>query len=375
MDFKRLEHYIDSLEAKGFRACDIEVRYKGEKVFRHSMGYSDSEGTKPVSNTDFYWMYSMSKVITCTAAMRFVERGELNLDDPLYKYLPEFENMNVATENGLVPAKNKILIHHLFSMRAGFTYELWSPSLTKARANKDATTREIISSLANEPLLFEPGTDYNYSLAHDVLAAVLEVIAGKTYYEILKEELFEPLGMKEIGFAPTAAQLERFSTRYIYDNELYRCTPSPRDISECDYRLSNNYESGGAGLFCTLDEYMKLVEALSLGGTAKNGYKVLSIDTINLMRTNRQTEKETPKMKLGYGYGLGVRTMMDKKVSKSLSSIGEFGWDGAACSCCIIDPDKQIGVVFTTHIRNCGIYYGNVFPYLRNMVYKCLGFE
>ena len=373
MDFTRLEHYIDSLESIGFRACDIEVRYKGEKVFRHSMGYSDANGTKPVSNTDLYWMYSMTKVVTCTTAMRFVERGELGLDDELCKYLPEFTNMMVETENGLVPAKNKILINHLFSMRSGLTYELMSPSLKEARKNNNASTREIISAIAKEPLVFEPGTDYNYSLSHDVLAAVLEVIAGKTFHEILKEEIFEPLGMKDIGFMPNDEQLKRFSTRYVYDPNNFVCNPSPKDILECEYRLSDKFESGGAGLFCTLDEYMKLVEALSLGGTAKNGYKVLSMDSINIMRQNRQTEKEIPKMKPGYGYALGVRTMMDKKLGNSKSSIGEYGWDGAACSYCLIDPDKQIGVVYTTQMMNCGIHYSCVHPYMRNLIYMALG--
>lgn len=373
MDFTRLEHFIDSLETLDVPACDIAV-FKGHKeVFRHSSGFSDAACTKPVTKNDIHWLYSMSKVITCTAAMRLVERGKLSLDDEVAKYLPEFANVTVKDGDTVRPAKTKMLVWHLFSMRSGMDYDLWSPSLKAARENKNATTRELVRAMANDPLLFDPGADYKYSLSHDVLAAIIEVVSGKTFYQYLCDELFTPLGMKNIGFHPTAEQLKHFTQQYCYDDSSLR---SFKIDNNCAYMLSDVYESGGAGLFATLDEYAKVADALANFGTAANGYQVLKPETINLMRQNRQdTLCDSNWDKHGYGYGLGVRTLMNKDAARSNGPVGEFGWDGAAASYCLIDPDNSLCIVFTTQILGCRLLYGIAHPEIRNLTYRALGID
>ena len=373
MDFTKLKMFMDSLDAFDVRCMDVSVHKSHKEVFRYAIGTSDAEGKKPVTPDNLQWMYSMSKVITCTAVMRLVERGELGLDDKVSKYLPEYENMLVKRPDGkITPAENDLLIRHLFSMRSGMTYDLAMTGILKQKARGKISTRELVRGMAEEPLIFEPGTDYNYSLSHDVLAAVAEVITGKTFHEFLRDEIFIPLEipLDDIGFHPTEAQKKRFTQKYTYDMEMFRCIPTDMN---CAYRLSEEYESGGAGLFATLDAYMKIVDALSCKGIAENGYKVLSMESINRMRTNEQTEKETPKMKEGYGYGLGVRTMMDKKAGRSLGAVGEYGWDGAACSYTMIDPDNEIAVVLTLHICGFGMCYRTIHPKVRNLVYEGLG--
>lgn len=368
MDFTKLKYFIDSLEFLDVRACDILVKKDHKEVFRHSMGYSDLEKTKPVSKDDLYWVYSMTKVITVTAALRLVERGKLGLDDKVSDYLPEFADITVMDGDKVKKAEKAMLIRHLFSMQSGLDYDLDAPAIKEARERADATTREVVAAMAKKPLLFEPGERYQYSLSHDVLAAVVEVISGKTYHEYLKEEIFNPLGMTDIGFEPNEEQKTRFSQQYRYDQQTFTCNPIP---SVNSFKLSQKYESGGAGLFTSLDTYMKVIDALANKGTAESGYQLLKPETIELMRINQQ--KEGVYAKPGYGYGLGVRVMIDKERGRSLGPLGEFGWDGAACSYNLIDPDNGIAIVLTLHILNFSMCYDTVHTYIRNLVYQALG--
>ena len=369
MDFTRLKYYIDSLAANDLPYCDISVRLNREEVFRHSMGHIDAEGTKTPQPDTLQWIYSMSKVITCTAVLRLVEKGLLSLEDKVSKYLPEYEVQAVKCGVFAKKADNPILIKHIFSMRSGIDYD-WACIADKI-GDPNITTREFIKGLSRKVLCFEPGTDYTYGLGHDVLAAVAEVITGKKFRDYLNDEIFAPLGLKNIGFHPTEKQLnEQFAQAFVYDHERFRS--SPRDMN-CAFCFGDDYDSGGAGLFSSLDDYMEIADALSNGGVAKNGYRILNPETIDLMRTNLQTENSMGKMKPGYGYGLGVRTMVDRKVGRSLGPVGEFGWDGAALSYVLIDPENHVTVVFTTQLSNGGVFYHTTHPYLRNLVYDALG--
>ena len=127
--------------------------------------------TKPLTKSNTYWLYSASKVITCTALMQLVDKGSIGLDDPVSKYLPEYKEMMVKDGSSVRKAENAMTIRHLLTMQSGLNYDLMAPSIRKLLKEKDnkATTREIIGALANEPLDFEPGTRYQYSLSHDVL--------------------------------------------------------------------------------------------------------------------------------------------------------------------------------------------------------------
>ncbi len=358
MDFSSLKKYVDSLyDTYGIISCDIAVNYKHKQVFRYSVGEAQKENLQ--------WLYSMSKVITCTALMRIIERGELGLNDKVSDYLPEYADLYVRTKDGVKKAQNDLLIWHLFGMRSGMTYNLWSPDLKKARENENATTRELVAAMAKEPLLFEPGTAYNYSLSHDVLAAVAEVITGKTFHEFLKDEIFIPLGMTDIGFHPTEEDKKRFAKQYKYDFYRFKCNECPKT---CAYRLSEKYESGGAGLYATNDEYMKVLDALANGGKAENGYQLLKPETIDMLR--KQTMKNDEAFdKLGYRYAHGVRVMTNKEVGQSLSPLGEFGWDGAAGSYGLVDTENNISLVFTMNILGFGRCYSEIHPQLRNRAY------
>ncbi len=369
MDFTKLNNHLDGLAAFDVREYDLCVRQNGKEIFRKMDGFADAEATKPIGKDSLRWIYSMSKVITAVTILRLVERNLLSLDDEVAKYLPEYGELTVKCENGVRPARNRMLIWHLLSMQSGMNYDLTSPSLREARKDKNASTRELVRAMAKEPLEFEPGTGALYSLSHDVLAAIAEVVLNKPWHEILKEALFVPLGITEIGFHPTEEQKTRFTQQYEYDNGYHRC----RRISmENPFRLSERYESGGAGLFCGTDAYSALIDPLANGGVAANGYVVLKPETIDLMRRDHIVDKHW-FCKPGYGYGLGVRVLVDRDLAHTRTGDAEFGWDGAAASYNLIDPENHISIVFSTHIRGTELFNKAVSPQTCNLVYEGLG--
>lgn len=376
MNFEGLKKYIDALPTVyDVKSCDVSVRYKHKEVFRHSIGFSDLDCTKPTTPTDLQWVYSMTKVITTTAVMRLIIRGELQMNDKVSKYLPEYENLTVKTADGIKPATKPLLVWHLFAMRSGMNYNLSAPSIKEALANGKLSTRELVAAMAKEPLGFEPGDSYCYSLSHDVLAAVAEVVSGKSYYEFLCDELFIPLGMKDTGFKPTDEQKKRFTTMWLFDPKRFVCKPME---CKCVYNLSPEYESGGAGLFTTVDDYMKVIDALANGGIAENGYEVLSKEGIaKLTEVTSKDDEILGGGKHAYKYGHGVRVMVkpDFPGEESLSPVGEFGWDGAAAAYNLIDPINNIAIVFMTQTHSFGKSYVEIQPQIRNRVYMSLGLD
>ena len=180
--FFDLEKYLDSLLVKldvpGF---DCKITHKGKEVFRHGAGYADRENKKPITDKTQYFVYSCSKPIMAAAALHAFEEGYFILNEPIWHYLPEFRHMKVKDQNGgTVDTSRDITIQDLFTMGAGFNYDLKAPNVLEAvkRTGGKAPTREIIRSLSEAPLEFQPGELFGYSLCHDVLACLIEVATG-----------------------------------------------------------------------------------------------------------------------------------------------------------------------------------------------------
>ena len=267
-------------------------------------------------------------------------------------------------------AKNPILIKHLFTMSAGFDYALKDSAILEALAQGKTSTRELVGAFANKRLCFEPGTRFNYSLCHDVLGALIEVWSGEKFGEYMKKNIFRPLGMDNTFFgAPKDEErLSKMAARYIYDENRL-----PKRMSmECVYIFSEDYESGGAGLTSCPEDYAVFLDALACGGVSKDGKRILSPETVDLMRTNHmrgQQCEDFNSLKPGYGYGLGVRVHTDPSVSGSPSPLGEFGWDGAAGAFSLIDPEKKISLTYFQHIHN---WDGKIQSEIKNALYSCI---
>ena len=341
--FTKLTEKLDSFLDMHLPWYDCIVYHKGKCVYRHANGFLDLEKTMPVKGDEHYNIFSCSKVITCIAALMIYEKGLYNLNDKLSDYLPEFKEMYVKQEDGsLKKAENEITIKHLFTMTAGFSYDLCSPSmkLFKEETKELGTTREFCKYLAKEPLLFEPGEKYNYSLCHDVLAAVMEVITGIEFNQFCTENIFKPLGMNNTTYLLPEKDYEKVAPIY-----CYRANEEKLDIPASKipaYRLTLNHASGGAGCTSTVEDYIKFLEGVRT-------YKLIKKETIDLMTTNHLTKKQLsffPLGESGYGYGLGVRCPLNG------STKTDFGWGGAAGAHLAIDIENEITIFYAQHVTS-----------------------
>ncbi|MBR5783384.1 MAG: beta-lactamase family protein [Clostridia bacterium] len=372
MNFDDLTKYIRSLPDNQIPGIDLMVFHQGKEVYRCMNGTCDYLRRKSVSPDTRYYIYSMTKPITMTAVMQCVERGEIWLEDYVANYIPAFSDMKVLEKDGTVrPAKKKIKIKHLLSMTSGLDYRLDSPSRLEAMRDPMLTTEKFINAVAADPLRFEPGTKYKYSLSHDVAARVVEVVTGKTFGEYLQEHIFAPLGMNDTTFRETPAIRRNLAAQFRRDDVKDKIYP-------IDFRngfvVSQAYESGGAGLITSTEDYGKFVSAMSTA--FHDEHPILGQAAIELMRTPQVSDEilegEFSKFEQGYSYGLGVRTMKYPEKAGAKSPVGEFGWDGAAGSVSFIDPDNQIAMVYLIQVGRSKFSYFTLFPEVRDKIYDIL---
>ena len=323
----------------GVPGFDLIVYKDGQCVFRHTAGYADPENRIPMQGNEKYHIYSCSKLFTCAAAMQLWEKGMFSLEDNISDYLPAFREMTVKTENGIEKARNPIKIHHLFEMTAGMNYDLQTPALQEyyEACGRTCPTVETVSKLASTPLEFEPGEGWYYSLCHDVLAALVEVLSGQKFECYVKEHIFDPLGMVHSDFLHPIEDWEGFARQYDYEEATKQFHPCWNN----SYRPGREYASGGAGCVSTVEDYIKFLEAMRVGDV------ILKKETIALMATDRLTEQQrvmcsysTPSV----GYGLGMRApRQDPRHT-------EFGWGGAAGAFASVDPVNNVSFYYAQHV-------------------------
>ena len=353
-NFDSVREFLDTFLETGLPGFDCVIYHEGKCVLRHWNGFSSVEEKIPMKGNELYNIYSCSKPITVTAALMLYERGLLKLEDKLSDYIPEFSEMyimdakaeagstdgiNLTFEEkvqtgALRKAKNPITIRHLFSMKAGFSYDTNSPAILQVKKDTDGRcpTLETIKYLAKEPLRYEPGEGYGYSLAHDVLAAVIEVITGKRFGQFVKENIFDPLDMKDTTFLLPDSRLDEITEQYHYNPE----TKTFRNVGKAIeyYKFGTEYESGGAGCISTVDDYIKFLEALRSG-------KLLKPETLDLLTTPQVTEEQYPNPL--YSYGLGVRC------PKAGSPVTDFGWGGHAGAYLTMDRKYNFSFFYVQH--------------------------
>ena len=374
MDFSALKAYVDQLPHVGVPGCDLIVFQDHTPIFHHMAGCRDAAGREPMRGDETYWLYSCTKMITTCAAMQLIGAGKMNLDDPVSAYLPAYAHLTVKEGTSVRPAKRVMTIRHLMSMQSGLSYELIRPAVTETvrRTDGKASTREIVDALAGEPLEFEPGTDFLYSLSHDVLAAVIEVVSGQRFSAYLRDHLFAPLGLEAFTFAPGERELKNFCAAWTETDG--KRVPNGPDGN--NYRLSENYESGGAGLMGDVKSFITFLDAMACGGSAPDGTVLLPPEMIQLWRANQLGPKSRKTFdawnRLGYSYALGVRTRVTLAVGTG-GALGEFGWDGAAGAWGMMDAERHLSAYFGMHVRNFGYSYDVIHPTIRSLIYEGLG--
>lgn len=368
MNFEKLDSHMKKMQEEGIPLTSVSVYYKGDVVYKNIFGYRE-DGKTPIKSNEPFFLYSCSKVITASAAMRLVEEGKLDLDAPVAKYIPEYETVYIGKDK--VPAKNTMTVRHLLTMTSGYGYDFDAENITKASQNKSASTMDIIKALAKDSIYFEPGTRFCYGFGLDIIGAIIEVVSGMKFSEYLSKNIFIPLGMNDTTFKLTADDKEKMWPQYRYDEKNKKFRNEPK---ENIFIFTDEFESGGAGLISTSDDYIKFVAALANYGVSSDGYHLLSKESIDEMRknylTNDELLKDYFKKDQGYGYGLGVRTLINNNDSRS--PIGEFGWDSAACAFNLVDVDNDLAIFIGCHVLGWGEGYANHYV-IRDLVYDCLG--
>jgi CubicO group peptidase (beta-lactamase class C family) len=370
MNFAPLKEFMDRMTTSQFPGNGIRVCVDGKQVFSYASGYADMENQIPMTTDHYLNIYSCSKVATVTAALQLYEQGYFLLDEPLYAFIPEFRQMYVADSKGTRRAETPITLRHLFTMTSGFTYNRNTQAFQKARelTGGKMDLQTVVRCLATDPLAFEPGTAWGYSLSHDVLGAVVEVISGKRFSQYVKENIFQPLDMTCACYHNEAVQ-DKMAVQYRFVEGRHEIA-GPANSGT----MGPEYDNGGGGITTTISDYSKFCAALACGGTGATGERILSPGAIALMRENQLTPQQMqyfnwPYLK-GYGYGLGVRTLVDKAASGSIGNLGEFGWCGAAGAMMLIDPQLKLSVFYAHHMLNAQEEYYR--PRLRNVIYQCV---
>ena len=309
-----------------------------------------------------HFIYSASKLTTMTAMMQACEMGLIGLDDPVSRYLEEYDDVLVLEAGHLRPPKNPMTIRHLASMQARLSYDVRSKSLLDCIKAGHTDTRSIIRALAREPLHFDPGMGYEYSLAHDVIACIIEVASGIPFDQFCQSRIFDRLSMNSTGFKTYDDMAQQYQ---MVDGMIER-------LEGNEFIFGPDYISGGAGVVTTSLDYIKLADALSCKDP-----QILKASSIDAMRTN-QLSPETRRIyqskhteaRKDYSYALGVRTHVAR--TNSLSSIGEFGWDGAAGAYVLCDPELELSIYYSEDLRFCPSNGSVIHPMIRDAVYRSL---
>ncbi|MEP7274635.1 MAG: serine hydrolase domain-containing protein, partial [Acidobacteriota bacterium] len=363
------------------------IARRGKIAYQQAFGMADMEAGTPMRMDTIHRIYSMSKPITSVAVMMLYEEGKFQLNDPVAKYLPEFAKMQVGIEEKdpatgkmvlkTVPAKRPITVRDLLRHTAGLTYGFFGDTLVdreyrKAKILGDLNLADFVKNLSQMPLLFEPGTRWNYSVSVDVLGRLVEVISGKTFDQFLQERIFVPLAMSDTGFFVPASKKGRLA-------KLYRPTPDGKveaaptcaNRQECTEKFPNaaptyleqpSLLSGGGGLASTTYDYLRFCQML-IGGGQYGGKRLLSRKTVELMSSDNLGS--IPIGMAGYGFGLGFAVSKAPGEAGMMGSPGEYNWGGAAGTKFWIDPKEElIGIFMIQILPHTGLEYGNEFRVL-----------
>ncbi len=322
----------------------------GKIVDFQTYGYRDLERQLPMERDTICRAYSMSKIITCVATLMLFEDGRFNLDDSVAKYLPELKDMKVwtgGTQESLQtePLKRPITVKHLLTHTSGLIYDFaGEDELTKLWRSADLWSgpglTNFIAKLAKLPLKHQPGDAYTYGVNQDVQGALIERVSGKTFGAFLEERIFRPLGMKDTGFDVPPEKMNRLAKTYKHGPDGKFAEDKP--IIETWPEAGRGIEAGGAGIFSTAGDFARFAQMLCNGGTL-DGKRILGRKTVELMTANHMValpnNQAASRQK---GFGLGVEVTTDLGKLSVPSSVGQFGWYGAATTYCQIDPKERL---------------------------------
>jgi CubicO group peptidase (beta-lactamase class C family) len=382
------QRYVDDGRLAGYQ---LTVSRRGEVAHLSSVGLADIEAGRAVETDTLWRIYSMTKPITSVAAMMLYEQGAFELTDPISRWLPEFSEPRVytagpATKPATVPATEPIRVWHLLTHTAGLTYGFHNTHVTDEiyrnagfgfGAPSGLDLAGVVAGWAALPLAFQPGSEWLYSVATDVLGRLVEVWSGESLDAYFAANIFGPLDMRDTAFYVPADDLDRLAALYAVTPEI----PVKFRYDELGKAawLKPRWLSGGGGLVSSSRDYLRFCHML-LGGGALDDARLLSPRTVRYMMSNhlpggadlqsfgRPLFAETRYD--GVGFGLGFAVTLDPVAYKTLTGTAEAYWGGMASTAFWVDPAEDLAVIFMTQLMPSSTY--PIRPQLRQLVYQAL---
>jgi CubicO group peptidase (beta-lactamase class C family) len=333
----------------------LVARY-GRIAYFESFGYRDRAASAPMTKAAIFRIASMTKPITSVAVMTLQEEGKLQIYEPVSRYLPELAKPKVGVEKtdpqtgqkafDTAEAQREITIQDLLRHTSGLTYGTRGDGPVKQLyreakiGDRDITNAELVTKLGQLPLLYQPGTRWEYGVSTDVLGRLVEVVSGKSLGEFFEERIFRPLGMQDTAFQVPADKLDRSAQPW--QRPGAPPTASPRDVA-----IAYAFQSGGGGLVSTASDYLRFCSMLLNGGEWQ-GVRLLGRKTVEYMTADHlgTIPYESP----GMGFGLGFQVRREVGVARLPGSVGEYGWAGAAGTVFWIDPSEQLIAIYMVQV-------------------------
>jgi len=353
----------------------VIIAHKGKIVLFNNYGKRDAAANKPMEKDTIVRIYSMTKAITTAAALTLYDEGKLDPEAPVARYLPAFKNIKVHSADGLMEQASPMKVADLMRHTAGMVYGWGGSAVDKAYQKttplESKNLDEFTEKMAKLPLLYDPGSDWQYSVSIDVLGAVIEKVAGMPLDAFLAKRIFEPLDMKDTGFHVPKDKIDRFAVNYSHDKDGNLVV---RDaVATSKYVKPATFFSGGGGLVGTARDYMRFLMMVQNDGEL-HGVRILKKDTVKLMKTNQLPKAAFPirfgksiRHGTGFSFGFSVRTANTKW--DPAGRLGEYGWGGAASTHYWVSPKDDLIVVtleqrmpytFETEFLLKGVIYGAI---------------
>ena len=381
--------YVDDGRLPGWH---IAVSRGGKLAYNATYGHADVENNKPIADDTIYRVYSMTKPICAVAALILWEEGLFEMHDQVKWFIPSFGDQKVfrsgtVTAPRFDPVTEPMEMWHLFSHTAGLTYGfVYSNPVDQMYRNagfewgtpRDASLADICDMLAGLPLMFQPGTEWAYSMSIDVLGRVVEILSGMTLGEFMQKRIFGPLGMTDTAFHNPADKADRLAALYI-PNPADNRRRVRNDVMGAGATIEPKAHLGGGGLVSTMSDYMKFAEMLR-GGGELNGVRILSPRTVKFMASNHLPDNadltaygrplfaETAFD--GVGFGLSVSVTIDPVKAKVPGSVGDYGWGGAASTNFTVDPKEDLVYTIMTQLLPSSSW--PLRPQLKQLVHQAL---
>ncbi len=392
LDFQK---HIDAGRCNG---AEWIINHKNN-TYHEVIGYNDLVKNNKLNKNSYYRIWSMTKPIVGFATMQLIEKNFLSLDDTIDKYLPNFKNLKklkslTSKLDDTIKIDKTPTVRQLLQHTAGFTYNSSNNFLAEGYEEKQLfhsssrSLEEEIENISGLPLLYEPGSEWHYSISIDILARILEVVTKDKLLNILKENIFYPLEMNETNFFISEDKNKNLVETFEYNSvqsKLTDLTLGTRKLILYGYPSNNeNYCRGGHGLFSTAADYIKFATML-INGKDKNAKQLVNMETLQSMRRNSLdrnllpieiTSTNTIKDENyendldGYGWGLGFRVLMNNTPQNKFGVIGEFGWSGYAATYFLVDPINDLSAVLMMQILDAEKnikkdFYNNIFKNLK----------